>query len=42
MSEYTDIKNNTFPIIHTSRIDDTEREEVQLKIVEELYAIFAS
>ena len=41
MSEYKDIKNNIYPITHTSRISDTEREGVQLKIVEELCAIFA-
>ncbi len=41
MSEYKDIKNNVYPITHKSRISDTEREELELKIIEELCAIFA-
>lgn len=41
MSEYKDINNNVYPITHISRISDTERDEIQLKIVEELCAIFA-
>lgn len=41
MSEYKDFKNNIYPITHISRIADTERDEIQLKIVEELCAIFA-
>ena len=41
MSEYKDLKNNIYPITHISRIADTERDEIQLKIVEELCAIFA-
>jgi hypothetical protein len=40
MSEYKDIKNNVYPIIHISRIFDTEREELELKIIAELCAIF--
>ena len=41
MSEYKDINNNVYPISQTSRITDAERDEIQLKVVEELCAIFA-
>ena len=40
MSEYKDIKNNVYPITQTSRISESDREEIQSKIVEELYTIF--
>ena len=40
MSEYKDKKNNVFPIIQTSCISESEKEEIHAKIIEELYAIF--
>ena len=41
MTEYMDIKNNVYPITQISHISDNTKEEIQLQIVEELYAIFA-
>ena len=40
MSEYTDIKNNTYTITNLSVASDDELEDVMLKITEELYEIF--
>ena len=40
MSEYTDIKNNTYKIIEQSRVPSEEKAHVQNEIVEELYNIF--
>ena len=43
MSEYTDIKNNTYEIKNLSLVSNfsaTELENVMLKIAEELYEIF--
>lgn len=40
MKEYTDIKNNTFPIVHTIRVAEAEREEIAQEIIEKLCAIF--
>ena len=42
MSEYTDIKNNTYKISHQIRLTDEEREKAENEIVEELYKIFTS
>ena len=41
MSEYTDIKNNTYMITNTVLLTEEEREHAENEIVEELYKIFA-
>lgn len=40
MKEYTDIKNNTRKITHTTLYSAEEKQELENKIVEELYKIF--
>lgn len=39
MTEYTDIKNNTYKITHTVILSD-DKEHTENKIVEALYKIF--
>lgn len=41
MSEYTDIKNNTYKITHTILPSVEDKEQQENDIVEELYKIFA-
>lgn len=41
MSEYTDIKNNTYMITNTVLLTGEEKEQAENEIVEELYKIFA-
>ncbi len=41
MSEYTDIKNNTYKITNTVLLTGEEKEQAENEIVEELYKIFA-
>ena len=40
MSEYRDEKNNLYRIIQISPAEDSEREEREWELVEELHAIF--
>lgn len=40
MSEYTDIKNNTYEILQKTLSTDAERECMEEEVVEELYKIF--
>lgn len=40
MSEYKDIKNNTYKITHTILASVEDKEQTKKDIVEELYKIF--
>jgi len=40
MSEYTDIKKNTYEVTQTVIPSDKEKEEMENEIVEALYRIF--
>lgn len=40
MSEYTDIKNNTYKIIQRSLDKDKEKEDNEAEIIDRLYYIF--
>lgn len=42
MSEYTDMKNNTYRIIQHIHSSTNNKEQLENEIVEELYNIFAS
>ena len=40
MSEYTDIRNNTYQIHQRSLVNTSQAEQQQQEIIEELYRIF--
>ena len=40
MSEYTDIRNNTYQIHQRSRVNTSQAEQQTQEIIEELYRIF--
>lgn len=40
MSEYTDLRNNTYKIIQSTIMDNSEFEQRKEEIAEELYRIF--
>lgn len=40
MSEYTDIKGNTYKITHTTLLSREDKERTESEIIEELYKIF--
>ena len=41
MTEYTDIRNNTYTVIHTTLPSSQDKEYIKSRIVEELFKIFA-
>lgn len=40
MSEYTDIRNNTYQVNHRSLVSTSQAEQQKQEIIEELYRIF--